>query len=634
MLRLGLCVIGCVWLALLGGCSAVDLPQINPGNRLPAANAGPDQTVPMVATVRLDGSGSTDPDGDSLSYSWIQSYGPAADLQDTQGMYPDFVASALGVYEFVLTVTDGRGGSDSDTVRVTVLADGSGGADSNGGGDSNSGANAPGAGNPSGGGETGGSGEASGGGEAGGGDDSVPRLHYLVASLSHPSGGSILINPLKPLYSEGDKVVLSVLTNAGYEFDHWDGDVTSNENPLTLTMDTCITVRAVLRYWGTSSGPTEVAGGIFSDTIWSASQSPYVVTDDVTVFPDRKLTIEPGTEVRFTYLKGLVVRGFLCADGTSLEPIVLTSGIHERGAWQGLTFQTTQGAGGILRYVSAAYADAAVYEECCWGGAGLLIRDCNFAENRVGVGGYAGDYLLVIDSVFENNDAALADRDKRVYRCDFRSNDFGLYQTKRVNVYGSSFEDNGVALSGGRGIVKFCQIQDNGLGIDGISGGFSVLQSTITANNTGIRVTDYNGFISPIHECNIDYNTKLNVSMLSSYPADMTRNWWGTTVQADLESMIYDGRDDPDLGLVEYWPYENSLQDTDAFYLEVEVLGHGSAGDSISAYAPGTVVQRQAIAEEGYVFSHWEGAATASSSSIELTMDADKKLRAVFIPAP
>ncbi|MGQ9602400.1 MAG: PKD domain-containing protein, partial [Candidatus Bipolaricaulia bacterium] len=39
-------------------------------NRPPIADAGLDQEVDVGERVQLDGSGSFDPDGDSLSYSW------------------------------------------------------------------------------------------------------------------------------------------------------------------------------------------------------------------------------------------------------------------------------------------------------------------------------------------------------------------------------------------------------------------------------------------------------------------------------------------------------------------------------------------------------------------------------------
>jgi hypothetical protein len=87
-------------------------------NAPPAANAGADQTINAgancLATVTLDGSGSSDADGDSLTYTWTGPFGT------TSGGTPSVVLPA-GTHEITLTVTDGRGGSASDTVSVTVV---------------------------------------------------------------------------------------------------------------------------------------------------------------------------------------------------------------------------------------------------------------------------------------------------------------------------------------------------------------------------------------------------------------------------------------------------------------------------------------------------------------------------------
>ena len=46
-------------------------------NGPPAADAGPDQTVPVGSTAQLDGIGSTDPEGSTLSYHWVLNTRPS-----------------------------------------------------------------------------------------------------------------------------------------------------------------------------------------------------------------------------------------------------------------------------------------------------------------------------------------------------------------------------------------------------------------------------------------------------------------------------------------------------------------------------------------------------------------------------
>ena len=92
------------------------------GDHTPVANAGPDQTVNKGAAVQLDGSASYDPDtGDTVSYSWAQTLGPAVTLSSTTAVQPTFTAPASGstTLGFELTVSDGQLSSVSD-VTITV----------------------------------------------------------------------------------------------------------------------------------------------------------------------------------------------------------------------------------------------------------------------------------------------------------------------------------------------------------------------------------------------------------------------------------------------------------------------------------------------------------------------------------
>jgi len=91
-------------------------------NQVPVAEAGQDQTVTTGSTVVLNGSSSSDPDNDPISYIWSQTSGTRVSLAGSNTVSPSFVATEAGVYVFELKVYDGTDTSTADTVTVTVQA--------------------------------------------------------------------------------------------------------------------------------------------------------------------------------------------------------------------------------------------------------------------------------------------------------------------------------------------------------------------------------------------------------------------------------------------------------------------------------------------------------------------------------
>lgn len=93
-------------------------------NSKPVAEAGTDLSYPLGTTVTLDGSDSTDVDGDRLSYLWALTTVPAgstATLSDRAAVRPTFVIDKPGLYTAQLLVSDGQFESEPDTVTLSTL---------------------------------------------------------------------------------------------------------------------------------------------------------------------------------------------------------------------------------------------------------------------------------------------------------------------------------------------------------------------------------------------------------------------------------------------------------------------------------------------------------------------------------
>ena len=94
-------------------------------NKPPIANAGPDRTGNVGTLVSLDGNGSSDPEGASLTYAWTlvtRPAGSAALLTGADTASTGFTPDKAGNYLAQLIVNDGSLASAPDTVSITVTS--------------------------------------------------------------------------------------------------------------------------------------------------------------------------------------------------------------------------------------------------------------------------------------------------------------------------------------------------------------------------------------------------------------------------------------------------------------------------------------------------------------------------------
>ncbi len=103
--------------------TSVTINPADPNNRVPVVVIAAPATVQSGAMVTLDGSGSSDPDGDSLTFAWSQTAGTASALTNPDQAKALFVApnvTADTIFAFKLVVSDPKGGQAYSQVSITV----------------------------------------------------------------------------------------------------------------------------------------------------------------------------------------------------------------------------------------------------------------------------------------------------------------------------------------------------------------------------------------------------------------------------------------------------------------------------------------------------------------------------------
>ena len=103
---------------------AQDNHNLGRTNTAPSAEAGADQRVSAGATVALDGSNSSDPDGAIVDYYWRETSGYGVSITDNNSAQASFTAptglSSDATLTIQLTVTDNSGTTATDTLKVEI----------------------------------------------------------------------------------------------------------------------------------------------------------------------------------------------------------------------------------------------------------------------------------------------------------------------------------------------------------------------------------------------------------------------------------------------------------------------------------------------------------------------------------
>ena len=257
-------------------------------NAVPVANAGIAQNVVTGTVVALNGTASSDANGDLLTYAWsltTKPAGSAATLSSVTSARPTFTADLQGVYIASLVVSDGKvnsntarvaitssvanavpvanaGSAQSAYVASTVTLDGAASSDADG-----------------------------------------DTLTYDWSLVSKPERSSSYFgsNAIKPTFvpDVAGVYVIGLVVR--------DGKSSSPKATVAITASTGTTI-----------------GGIIStDTSLTAANSPYLITSTLQIAYGVTLTIGPGVTVRSTNYSSINVYGVLKVLGTASSPVNL-----------------------------------------------------------------------------------------------------------------------------------------------------------------------------------------------------------------------------------------------------------------------------------------------------------------------
>jgi parallel beta-helix repeat protein len=301
---------------------------------------------------------------------------------------------------------------------------------------------------------------------------------------------------------------------------------------------------------------TAVCGTIATNTTWTTSGSPYVITCSTTVAPGVTLTINAGVDVDVDPNVALMVQGTLDVNGTSSQPVIIDRNVAS-SPWSGIQLKTNAGGHATIDHAVIDGANTGIDVECCWGHAQpAVLNYVTLTNHTTALGGYAGTNVLIDNSEIAYNTVGMAAADKIATNSWIHDNTYGLAQGagggggERMTVEGCTVEDNNVGVWGSNSVnVRYSLVTGNQIGVQSQSN-VTIQYNDITANTVGVRITGSSNPSLTLN--NLQGNTTWAVEHLGSSLVTAPNNWWGTTSSALIDAMVWDLLDDPNRGLLDY----------------------------------------------------------------------------------
>lgn len=309
-----------------------------------------------------------------------------------------------------------------------------------------------------------------------------------------------------------------------------------------------------------SDSPTQVNGTINSDTIWSNTNSPYVLTGNVTISSSATLIIQAGVEIN---LNGscLQADGTLIAQGRSNEKVNLREGslllnsnstIENAVVNSALLITVNSSSPSI----SHSQIDSRIIVK---GGSPVIFN--NILLEGVHADAIGGPITIKNNTITSTSASAV------IYiqgiHADISGNTIMGNNNKGIHVYhicsSVSIRNNkisncsgGIHLFTGPNKDEITQnvIFNNTVGIYN-RGGIILEENTIAFNEIGL----HSAHLWTFENNNFINNSRYSIENNHIVDFNAFNNWWGTTNASLIDLMIFDKNDEPVLGQVNFEPF-------------------------------------------------------------------------------
>jgi parallel beta-helix repeat protein len=328
-------------------------------------------------------------------------------------------------------------------------------------------------------------------------------------------------------------------------------------------------VLASAMHFGTVQAATEVRGIISSDTTWTKSNSPYILTGPVGIPEGVTLTIEPGVTV---YLNDayLIVNGTLSARGTTASKISLIVNGTSLGFLYGyipaIQFRSTSTSWNEQTNTGSIIENAIVSSTQESHTISIINTSPKINNNvLINTGGQRGIWIEgAAAPIISNNNITSIFAGITISGLLFSN----ISENPQISGNIISGCEVGIEVYSGSPIIEHNLIMNNngnkingngGIRVDYVGTTPIIRNNTIVKNSVGINVLDS---ASPTIEFNNIYDNKEHSIYLysgSGSNVNATYNWWGTTDASEINQTIYDFKVDFNLGTVTFVPFLTAL---------------------------------------------------------------------------